>query len=91
MPLPHQVSESVSSAADENQEVSEAPWVPALRAAAVLAVDLIAAAVGGGVTARQVEAVLRASPAAAEAEAAARAAEGSGGPAPHVDKATVAY
>ncbi len=70
-------------------DVSGLPWPPALRAAAVLATDRLAAFIGGGVTARQVEAVLRSCPAAAEAEAAARGEEGR--PAPHIDKATTAY
>mmetsp|Transcript_30388 Transcript_30388/g.85858 ORF Transcript_30388/g.85858 Transcript_30388/m.85858 type:complete len:137 (-) Transcript_30388:692-1102(-) len=74
-----EVSASISEEISSLKDVSNAPWVLALRAAAVVAVERMLQACGGVVTARQLDSFLRSKPA--------------GDPAPpgHLVKSTVFY
>jgi len=55
-----QVDDQIAQTLEEGLDATGSEWIPALRAAAVLAVDKIAAAAPDTLTAREVEAHLRA-------------------------------
>ena len=78
-----QVSNSVSEAIAAGNDVSDASWVPALRAAAVVVVEKLVQACQGEVTARQLDAYLRAASRAPRAESSA--------PPGHLVRDTVLY